>query len=463
MASSAVNNSNSDEYDLDAQEYYSKQKTLELRAIHIPTCTELFYRENPLKIIRCKGTYMYDELGNKYLDCINNVAQVGHCHPYVNKQIYKQMCLCATNNRYLHDNTVILAEKISKTLPKGLEQVFYTNSASEANDLAIRLAREYTGAFDILVLDNAYHGHLISVVELSTYIYKRMTNHAKIPEHVHVIPTPDVYRGKFRDIDYNYDEAKLCQLYVDEIRRTVEEAEARGRRIAIFFIETLQSCGGQIIYPKGYLKKTFDYLQSKGILCLADEVQTGFGRSGTHFWSFDSYEEGVIPDFVTLGKSMGNGFPVAALVTRKDITSKFDEDGVEYFNTYGGNPVSCRAAIAVLEVIENEHLQESAYTVGLYFLSELKELEKKYTLIGDVRGRGLFVGIEIVSDREKRTPGIEEAKEIRQKFRENFVIISLDGPDYNVVKFKSPMTFSIEDVDYFCSTLEKILKDMEKK
>lgn len=224
-----------------------------------------------------------------------------------------------------------------------------------------------------------------------------------------------MYRGKFRDIDYNFDEAKLCQLYVNEIRRIVEDAEARGRRIAIFFIETLQSCGGQIIYPKGYLQQTFSYLQSKGILCLADEVQAGFGRSGTHFWSFDSYEEGVIPDFVVLGKSMGNGFPVAALVTRKDITKKFDDDGVEYFNTYGGNPVSCRAAIAVLEIIEREHLQENAYKVGLYFLNKLNELKNRFDLIGDVRGRGLFLGIEIVTDREKRLPGIEEAKVIRQK------------------------------------------------
>ncbi|CAF3913888.1 unnamed protein product, partial [Rotaria sp. Silwood1] len=276
------------------------------------------------------------------------------------------------------------------------------------------------------------------------------------------IPTADVYRGKYRDIDYNNDEAKLCQLYVDEIRRIVEEAESRGRRIAIFFLETLQSCGGQIIYPKGYLKQTFNYLQSKGILCLADEVQAGFGRCGTHFWSFQSYEEDIIPDFVTLGKSMGNGFPVAALVTRKDITNKFTNDGIEYFNTYGGNPVSCRAAIAVLDIIEKEHLQENAHQVGLYFLNKLKELSKKYDMIGDVRGRGLFLGIEIVCNREKREPGIEQAKEIRQKFREHFVIVSLDGPDNNVIKFKSPMCFSKEDADYFCNKLEIIIKSMTK-
>ncbi|CAF3641620.1 unnamed protein product [Rotaria sp. Silwood1] len=187
MTSPVMKDDKNDESNYDFKEYYPRDKTLKLRDIYIPTCTELFYRENPLKIVRCQGTYMYDELGNKYLDCINNVAHVGHCHPYVNEQIYRQMGACATNNRYLHDNTVILAEKIAKTLPKGLEQIFYTNSASEANDLAIRLAREYTGNHDILVLDNAYHGHLISVVELSTYMYKKMTKQTKMPEHVHVV------------------------------------------------------------------------------------------------------------------------------------------------------------------------------------------------------------------------------------------------------------------------------------
>ncbi|CAF3926327.1 unnamed protein product [Rotaria sordida] len=466
MASPIVNgyhtevmDSDNDESEYDFKEYYSKDKTMELRDIYIPACTQLFFRENPLKIVRCQGTYMYDQLGNKYLDCINNVAHVGHCHPYINNQVYKQMSACATNNRYLHDNTVILAERITKTLPKGLEQIFYTNSGSEANDLAIRLAREYTGNYDILVLDNAYHGHLLSLVELSSYMYKKMTNQQKMPEHVHVVPTPDVYRGKFRDIDYNNDEVKLCQLYFDEVRRIVEEAESRGRRIAIFFLETLQSCGGQIIYPKGYLRKTFDYLQSKGILCLADEVQAGFGRCGTHFWSFQSYEEDLIPDFVTLGKSMGNGFPIAALVTRRDITNKFVIDGIEYFNTYGGNPVSCRAAIALLDIMEKEHLQENAYTVGLHFLNKLKELEKKNDMIGDVRGRGLFLGIEIIRNK-KREPGIAEAKEIKQKFREHFVIVQLDGPDKNVIKLKPPMCFSKEDADFFCGKLEIIMKEM---
>ncbi|UJR14885.1 hypothetical protein I4U23_001869 [Adineta vaga] len=449
-----------DEHEFDFKEFYTRIKTLELRSVYIPNCTELFYRHDPLKIVRCQGTYMYDELGHKYLDCINNVAHVGHCHPYVNKQIYRQMGACATNNRYLHDNTVILAEKLIKTLPEGLNQFFYTNSASEANDLAIRLAREYTGNYDILVLDNAYHGHLSSLVELSTYEFKKSKKQFQMPEHVHVLPTADVYRGKYRDIDYNNDEAKLCKLYVDEVRRTVEEAEGRGRRIALFFIETLQSCGGQIIYPKGYLKQTFDYLQSKGILCVADEVQTGFGRSGTHFWAYQSYGDVIHPDFVTLGKSMGNGFPVAGLVTRKEITKKFETDGIEYFNTYGGNPVSCRAAIAVLDVIENEHLQENAHKVGLYFLNQLKELQKKHELIGDVRGRGLFLGIELVRNREAREPAPIEAKEVQMKLRDNLVIVSLDGPDHNVIKFKSPMCFSMADADYFCEKLNAILNEM---
>ncbi|CAF1050302.1 unnamed protein product [Adineta ricciae] len=457
MASSAANH----ESEFDFAELYTKDKTLQLRSIYVPNCTELFYRHDPLKIVRCQGTYMYDQLGQRYLDCINNVAHVGHCHPYVNKQIYRQMGACATNNRYLHDNTVILAEKLAKTLPEDLTQIFYTNSASEANDLAIRLARQYTGNYDILALDNAYHGHLSSLVELSTYEFKKFKTPVKIPDHVHILPTPDVYRGKYRDIDYNNDEAKLCELYVNEVRQIVEEAEARGRRFAIFFIETLQSCGGQIIYPKGYLKQTFDYLQSKGILCVADEVQTGFGRSGTHFWAYQSYEDDVRPDFVTLGKSMGNGFPVAGLVTRKAITDKFEAQGIEYFNTYGGNPVSCRAAIAVLDVIENEHLQENAHKVGLYFVNQLRELQKRYALIGDVRGRGLFLGIELVRDRAAREPAPIETKAIQLKLRDNFIIVSIDGPDHNVLKFKPPMCFAMVDVDYFCEKFQIILEEMQ--
>ncbi|CAF3489790.1 unnamed protein product, partial [Rotaria sp. Silwood2] len=301
------------------------------------------------------------------------------------------------------------------------------------------------------------------------------------------LPIPDIYRGKYRDIDYNYDEEKLCQLYVDDVRQIVEEIESRGRRIAIFLIESLQSCGGQIIYPKGYLKHTFNYLQSKGILCLVDEVQTGFGRSGTHFWAFQSYEEGyllkqlecfffmkhdlkgllkyrdIVPDFVTMGKSMGNGFPVAALVTRRCITQKFDMDGIEYFNTYGGNPVSCRAAIAVLDIIEREKLMENARDVGSYLLNKLKEIGKKYYIIGDVRGRGFFLGVEFVRDAKTREPGIEEAHEIKYKLREHMIIVSLDGPDHNVLKFKSPMCFSKADADFLCGKLETLVRECQNK
>ncbi|CAF1278658.1 unnamed protein product [Rotaria magnacalcarata] len=454
--------SHSDEPEFDFKEYYSRERTLALRDTYIPYCTELFYRENPIKIVRCQGTYMYDQLGNKYLDCINNVAHVGHCHPYVVKQIYKQMGACATNNRYLHDNTVILAEKLAKTLPKSLDQIFYTNSGSESNDLALRLARQYTGNYDILVLDNAYHGHLTTLFELSTYKFKKGNIAMKEPEHVHVLPIPDIYRGKYRDIDYNYDEEKLSELYVNEVRQKVEEVESRGRRIAIFLIESLQSCGGQIIYPRNFLKNTFDYLHSKGILCHVDEVQTGFGRSGTHFWAFQSYDEDLVPDFVTMGKSMGNGFPVSALMTRRCITQKFDNDGIEYFNTFGGNPVSCRAAIAVLDVIESENLMENARVVGGYLLNKLKEIGKKYDIVGDVRGRGFFIGMDIVSDPKLRDPGVEEARQIKYRLREHMIIISLDGPAHNVIKFKAPMCFSQLDADFLCEKMEAVIQEIQK-
>ncbi|CAF0739556.1 unnamed protein product [Didymodactylos carnosus] len=447
-----------DDPDFVFKEFYSKEKTIELRQHYIPICTQLFYHDNPLKIVRASGTYMYDQLGNKYLDCINNVAHVGHCHPHVTQQVHKQTGACETNNRYLHDNPIILAEKLCKTLPEDLHQVFYTNSGSEANDLAMRLAREYTGNYDVLVLDNAYHGHLTSVVELSSYKFKNEKIN-KPKEHVHIVSTPDVYRGKYRN-DEHTDEEKLCDLYVKDLMNVVEDAEGRGRKIAIFLIESFQSCGGQIIYPQTYLKKVFKYLQSKGILCLVDEVQTGFGRSGTHFWAFQTYDGDLCPDFVTIGKSMGNGHPVAALITKKFLTENFYKNGVEYFNTFGGNPVSCRAGIAVLDVIGKENLMENAREVGEYLIMKLKEIGNTYTLVGDVRGRGLFIGVELIKNVKTREPAIDEAKQIHYKLLEHFVIMSLDGPDHNVLKIKPPVCFSKDDCDFLCEKLNLILKEI---
>ncbi|XP_035723158.1 5-phosphohydroxy-L-lysine phospho-lyase-like isoform X1 [Vespa mandarinia] len=438
-------------------EQMSKIDTIKLRERHIGQSCKLFYKSNPLKIVKAEGQYMFDEKGGRYLDCINNVAHVGHCHPDVVKAGQEQMALLSTNNRFLHDNIVICARRLTSLMPEPLSVCFFVNSGSEANDLALRLAQTHTGNKDIITLDHAYHGHLTSMIDISPYKFNQMKNGKK--DWIHVALCPDVYRGKYRDDDYPNQDLGL--KYAEDVKRITDDLKLKDRGVCAYIAESLMSVGGQIIPPKNYFKNAFRYVREAGGVCIADEVQVGFGRVGSHMWAFQLYGEDVIPDIVTVGKPMGNGHPVAAVITTPEIATSFKNTGIEYFNTYGGNPVSCAVANAVMEVIERDNLQENAFRVGQHLMMELKKLSKRRKIIGDIRGVGLFIGIELVRNRIKKIPATAEAKHIVSRMKEKKILVSSDGPDDNILKLKPPMVFTIENANDFISVLDEVLQEIE--
>ncbi|KAI5733379.1 hypothetical protein M8J76_011200 [Diaphorina citri] len=435
----------------------SKKETIRLRKRHVGESCKLFFRSDPLKIIRAEGQYMYDEEGKKYLDCINNVAHVGHCHPAVVKAACTQLALLNTNNRFLHDNLVLCARKLASLLPDPLSVCFFVNSGSEANDLALRLARVHTNNDDVITQDHAYHGHLSSLIDISPYKFRQFGPSAK-KDWVHVAPCPDVYRGKY-PAD-KYPDEDLGVKYAQDVQDLIEAMGRNGKRPCAFFAESLQSCGGQIIPPANYLREVYKHVRAAGGVCVADEVQVGFGRVGTHWWAFQLQGDDIIPDIVTVGKPMGNGHPVAAVITTKEIAKSFQETGVEYFNTYGGNPVSCAVANAVMEVLETENLREHALDVGNQLLEGLRSLMHRYPLIGDVRGIGLFVGVELVTCRKQKTPATSEAQHVITRLKQEQILVSSDGPDRNVLKFKPPMVFSKENVQQVVKAVENVLDEL---
>ena len=432
----------------------SKERTVQLRKKYIGPSCKLWFRSDPLKIERARGQYMYDENDVRYLDCINNVCHVGHSHPDVVKAAADQMAVLNTNSRFLHDNILHLAEKLTSTLPEGLTSCFFVNSGSEANDLAMRIARAHTKAKDFIVLDHAYHGHVQSVLELSPYKFNQKGGEGKV-DTTHIAPCPDTYRGK-----YNTDNTPPLQLatkYADEVKKAIDEAK---RPIAAFICESLQSCGGQILPPQGYLKQVYKHVRRAGGLCIADEVQVGFGRVGKEMWAFQLQEDAV-PDIVTMGKPMGNGHPIAAVVTTPEIAASFGATGMEYFNTYGGNPVSCAVGLAVLDIIEKENIQEHAVEVGGYLLRRLTELKNRFEIVGDVRGAGMFIGVEMVKKGGNKIPATAEAKQIVTRLKDMHVLLSTDGPDENVLKFKPPMVFSMENADELVDKITIILAELD--
>ncbi|XP_077444380.1 ethanolamine-phosphate phospho-lyase isoform X2 [Stigmatopora argus] len=329
------------------------------------------------------------------------------------------------------------------------------NSRSEANDLALRLARQYSGSQDIVTLDNAYHGHVTSLIEISPYKFHHKPN-ASHPPFVHVAPSPDVYRGKYRR-----DHPDAAKAYADEVRDIIRQVQSKGSKVAAFIAESLQSCGGQVVPPAGYFQRVAEHVRQAGGLFIADEVQVGFGRVGAHFWAFQLQGDDFVPDIVTMGKPIGNGHPMSCVVTSREVAQAFATSGMEYFNTFGGNPVSCAIGLAVLDVIAKEDLQGRALRVGGYLTSLLEKLKEKHPLIGDIRGRGLFVGVELVRDRTQLTPATAEANEVICRLKEQLVLLSADGPHRNVLKFKPPMCFSAEDADFVVGKLDAILTEIE--
>ncbi|XP_056600358.1 ethanolamine-phosphate phospho-lyase [Triplophysa dalaica] len=439
-----------------ATETFDKQKTIDLRKKHVGPSCKVFFSHDPIKIVRARGQYMYNEKDERYLDCINNVAHVGHCHPDVVKAGANQMELLNTNSRFLHDNLVLYAQRLQATLPEKLSVCYFVNSGSEANDLALRMAWQYTGHKDIITLENAYHGHVSSLIDISPYKFHQMVG-AKQSQHVHVALSPDIYRGKYRE-----DHPDPATAYADNVKDIIEDAHGKGRTIAAFIAESLQSCGGQVIPPVGYFQKVAQHVRQAGGIFIADEVQVGFGRVGSHFWGFQLQGEDFVPDIVTMGKPIGNGHPMSCVITSREIAEGFMSSGMEYFNTFGGNPVSCAIGLAVLDVIEKEDLQGNALKTGGYLTQLLENLKERHPLVGDVRGRGLFVGVELVKDQKKRTPATAEAQDVIYRLKEQRILLSADGPHRNVLKFKPPMCFSEEDAELAVEKIDQILTDLER-
>ena len=426
----------------------NKLETLAARRSLLGRNLSVSYRD-PLKIVRGWMQYLYDETGRAYLDAYNNVPLVGHGHPRVVRAVQEQMALLNTNTRYLHDNLVRYAERLAALMPSPLRVCYVLNSASEANELALRLARAHTGREDTIVLESAYHGHTTGLIDISPYKFDGPGGKGRKP-WVHVAPIPDVYRGP-----YKRDDPEAGKKYAAAVERLAGEAKAGGG-LAAFIAETLPSVAGQIVLPPGYLAEAYRHVRAAGGVCIADEVQVGFGRLGTHFWGFET--QGVVPDIVVLGKPIGNGFPLAAVVTTEAIAASF-ANGMEFFSTFGGNPVACAAGLAVLDVMRDERLQERALRVGGHFIAGLKRLSESHPIVGDVRGSGLFLGVELVRDRRTLEPAAAEASYVVDRLRSLGILTGTDGPLHNVIKIRPPLCFSEADADLFVTALDAVLSE----
>jgi 4-aminobutyrate aminotransferase-like enzyme len=388
----------------------------------------------PLSIVRGEGAWLIDHTGRAYLDAVNNVAHVGHAHPHVVEAIARQAAVLNTNTRYLHRTILDYAERLASLFPDPLRVVYLTNSGSEANELALRIAGTATGRRDVIAVDWGYHGNTQACVDISAYKFNRKGGAGK-PDHTHLAELPDPYRGRFGADGPAYA-AGIADLPPS----------------AAFIAESISGCGGQVVFPEGYLAAAYAHARANGALCIADEVQVGFGRVGSHMWAFET--QGVVPDIVTLGKPIGNGHPLGAVITTPELAAAF-ANGMEWFNTFGGNPVSCAAGMAVLDVIEQEGLQANALKSGNHLLARLRELQ--HPSIGDVRGLGLYIGVDLVTDTHSKSPATELASDVANAMRDLGVLISTDGPADNVLKIKPPIVFDVTHADVLVDALSRVL------
>jgi len=404
---------------------------------HIGRNLSTSYKQK-LKITKGALQYLYDDTGKTYVDCVNNPSHVGHCHPVVVKRMQKQIATLNTNSRYLHGNILEYAKKLTATLPPSLGVCYFTNSGSEANDLAVRMARHFTKQTDVIVLDHAYHGTSTVAMEMSPYKFDGPGGFGQ-RHWVHKAMVPDGYRGKYRSND-----EQAGKKYAEDVQRIIELLQKGNKSPALFICETLLGVGGQMPLPGGYLEQVYTYVRAAGGVCIADEVQVGFGRIGDAFWGFEL--QNVVPDIVVLGKPIGNGHPLAAVIVTNEIANAFN-NGMEYFNTYGGNPVSMEAGLAVLDVIQQEEMQRHAKETGNYLMQGLRKLMEKYPIIGDVRGHGLFIGAELVKDRVSLEPAVDEIDQVVEFVKARGYLLSTDGPFHNVLKIKPPMPFNKQNAD----------------
>jgi 4-aminobutyrate aminotransferase-like enzyme/Ser/Thr protein kinase RdoA (MazF antagonist) len=414
-----------------------------------PALSPLTY-DRPLYLVRGRGSYMFDHQDRAYLDAYNNVPVVGHCHPRVSAAIADQSMTLNTNTRYLHESVVELAERLVSTMPQGLDTVMFFNSGSEANDIAWRLATAYTGGTGAIVTSYAYHGVTTATIALSPEGWPE----GERPPQVETVPPPDDYRGA-----YDRGDPGWAERYSSHVDEALSALENRGMRPAAFFSDALFTSDGIFTPPPAYFERVALRLKEAGCLFIADEVQCGYGRTGAHMWSFQS--SGVVPDFVTLGKPMGNGHPVAAVVTRSEVAERFAAS-TDMFSTFGGNPVASRAALAVLDVIEEERLMEHAHDVGRHLRAGLETLLDRHDSIGDIRGSGLLIGIDLVRDRETKEAAPNLAHAVLSEMRERGVLIGATGALGNVLKIRPPLVLSTSDADVITETLDSCLRALSR-
>ncbi len=431
--------------ELSASDSTADNDLLEFRHAHLGKGLSLSYN-GPLKILRGNGVYLINADGRRYLDTVNNVAHVGHEHPRVVEAGREQMAVLNTNTRYLHPMINEFAGRLLNTFPEELSVVHFVNSGSEANELAIRMAKTFTKEADFIAVEIGYHGNTNANIGISSYKFDGKGG-TGAPEHTHIVPLPDSFRGR-------YEGENLGLRYASHVKEQIDNIQRKGRNVAGFICESIISCGGQIELPKDYLREAYASVRAAGGICIADEVQVGCGRVGSHFWAFELQE--VVPDIVTVGKPIGNGHPLAAVICTPEVAEAF-ANGMEYFNTFGGNPVSAAIGNEVLSVVEGEKLQENALIVGTYLKSQLNDLRKAFPVIADVRGQGLFLGFELCT--VDKTPLPKQADYLINRMKELGVLMSTDGPDQNVLKIKPPMVFSKENADELILRLSSVLHE----
>ncbi|MDE7538698.1 aspartate aminotransferase family protein [Gluconobacter sphaericus] len=417
----------------------------ERRAHNLGASYRLFYRD-PVHLVRGKGQYLWDAEGKKYLDVYNNVASIGHCHPAVVDAVHEQMLQLNTHTRYLHERILDYSEAILATLPPEIDRAMYMCTGSEANDLAIRIARAWSGGTGIIVTHEAYHG----TSDLTSGVSPALGSGQPLSSTTRLVNAPDHYRK---------DDVDLGDWFAAEMQKQIDDMQMHGIKFAGFLADSIFSSDGVLPGDRGFLKKAVEVVHRNGGIFIADEVQPGFARTGETFWGFARH--GVVPDIVTTGKPMGNGIPVSGLFARKDVLAAFS-DKIPYFNTFGGNPVSMAAAQAVLKVIVGENLQKHSLDVGRQLQDELKTLQDKYDVVGDVRGAGLFIGLELVSDRRLKTPDKVLALDLVEALRHDGVLTSVAGPYGNVLKLRPPLSFQFEDIDWLVGALDRGLSTLTR-
>lgn len=406
----------------------------------------LFY-DQPIHIVKGQGVWLYDADGTKYLDMYNNVPTVGHCNPYVVNRIIEQVQTLNVHTRYLHETIVEYSERLLATFDQSLDMLVMTCTGSESNDIAIRMAREHTGKMGIICTDDAYHGNTTVVDEIATQFHQGQVKGCNVKS----IPTPDSYRP----LDGLTGEA-LGRAYANKVKQAIDEFNAEGIGFAAMLICPILANEAIPVIPEKFIELAARHVRDVGGLVIFDEVQSGFGRTGS-MWGYQ--QTGVVPDIVTLGKPMGNGHPVAGVVTSAKLMDEFRSRS-EYFNTFGGNPVSSAAALAVLDVIEKDNLIENARKIGAYLKDGLEQLKEKYQLIGDVRQRGLFIVVELVLDLESKEPAPEAAHAIVESMKSQGILLSKTGIARNALKMRPPIVFNQENADQVLSALNQAFNEL---